>query len=133
MEARTKWIMENAPKDGGYVRMPENEMNIQDIVVRNPSAFVKDPEGFLASFGHKLPPHMSLAAVKEKASNYSKAIFSDWAELQNILDRHEETIRTRWGKKSGKNRKRLFFDIWPEIPQEHRPEWRAMTAAAEKR
>jgi hypothetical protein len=129
----TDWVVKRAPKNGGYVRNPEDDVSIQDIAARDPTAFMRDPESFLASHGYQLPSRISLSAAKKNASSYAKAIFSDWNKLQNILDRHEETIRTRWSKKSGKNRKQLFLDIWPKMPQEHRPEWKAMTAAAEKR
>jgi hypothetical protein len=129
----TDWVVKRAPKNGGYVRNPEDEVSIQDIAARDPTAFMRDPESFLASHGYQLPSRISLSAAKKNASSYAKAIFSDWKKLQNTLDRHEETIRTRWGKKSAKNRKQLLLDIWPNIPQEHRPEWKAMTAAAEKR
>jgi hypothetical protein len=104
------WLLENAPKMGGYVRNPED-----------------------ASQGIFLPDQISSTAAKSKASKYSASIFSDWKTLQDILDRHEESIRTRWAKKSGKNRKQLLLDIWPKMPQEHHPEWKAMAAAAEKR
>jgi hypothetical protein len=129
----SNWVMQHAPEHGGYVRNAEDEVSIQDIAERDPAAFMQDPQAFLASHGYTLPLRISLSAAKKNASSYSKAIFSDWHKLQNILDRHEETIRTRWSKKSSKSRKQLLLDIWPRMPREHRPEWKAMTAAAEKR
>jgi hypothetical protein len=99
------WVVQNAPENGGYVRNPEDEVNIQDIASRNPAEFMRDPRAFLANYGVRLPDNISVEAAKKKASTYSASTFSDWKTLQKILDRHEETIRTRWAKKSGKNRK----------------------------
>jgi hypothetical protein len=45
----TDWIVKRAPKNGGYVRNPEDEVSIQDIAARDPTAFIRDPESFLAS------------------------------------------------------------------------------------
>jgi hypothetical protein len=129
----SNWIMQHAPEHGGYVRNPEDEVSIPQIATRDPIAFMRDPQAFLASHGYTLPLRISLSVAKNKASSYSKAIFSDWNKLQNILDKHEETIRTRWSKKSGKNRKQLLLDMWPRMPQEHHPEWKAMATAAEER
>jgi hypothetical protein len=127
------WIMQHAPENGGYVRNPEDQVDIQDMLARDPKAFMRDPRAFLAGQGIQLPDQITLSAATKKTSKCSASIFSDWKKLQDILDRHEETIRTRWAKKSGKNRRQLLLAIWPEMPKEHRPEWKAMTAAAEKR
>jgi hypothetical protein len=97
------WIMQHAPENGGYVRNPEDQEDIQDILARDPQALMRVPRAFLAGQGIQLPDRITLSAATKKASKYSASIFSDWKKLQDILDRHEDTIRTRWAKKSGKN------------------------------
>lgn len=127
------WYVQHAPENGGYIRNPEDEINVADVIARDPAAFSRDPRAFLVSQGLQPPYLVSLADAKAKALRLSSAIFSNQKLLQDILDRHEATVRARWGKKSGKNRRQVLLDAWPEIPEEHRPEWKALTAAAEKR
>ncbi|KAF2033345.1 hypothetical protein EK21DRAFT_98345 [Setomelanomma holmii] len=50
-----------------------------------------------------------------------------YAETHKIVGRHEETIRTRWSKKSNPQKKKLLLDAWPNISTTHRPDveaWR---------
>ncbi|KAI4939171.1 uncharacterized protein J4E92_000454 [Alternaria infectoria] len=65
-----------------------------------------------------LPPDLVVNAV----SSMSENIYTYWGQLNQILGRHEETIRARWKKKSQAKRRELLCVVQPDIPHRHRPD-----------
>jgi len=121
-------------KNGGYIRNPDDVLTLDDLIARNPEAFARDPQGYLKQQGgYVMPKFVPLEEERKAAKQRSCSIFANFEILQGILDRHEETIRKRWEKKSQEGRKKVLQAAWPGISQEHHPEWKAMTATAEVR
>ncbi|KAF2870536.1 hypothetical protein BDV95DRAFT_619552 [Massariosphaeria phaeospora] len=70
----------------------------------------------------------------EFANEESESIFTRWKTLTSILERYEDTIRKRWGKKTREQRKKLLLQSWPDIILYHRPDlrhYRRKTAVGE--
>jgi hypothetical protein len=89
-----------------------------------------DHLSFFESLPDSLPRPSSFPTPQEVRSatrRYAKQLFKDHETLSKILDRHETTIRKRWMKKSGSQRRMLLLDAWPDMPSQHRPDihaWR---------
>jgi hypothetical protein len=71
----------------------------------------------MSSFFASLPPGMQPGAfpsarqVESDARKHATKLFEDWRILRKIVDRHEERIRTRWAKKSYKQKKTLLLQV----------------------
>lgn len=88
----------------------------------------------LSSLFQGLPPGMPLPGglsspkeVRRDTRRFATRLFQDYATLQKIVERHEETIRTRWSKKSNQQKKNLLLEAWPNMSTHHRPDveaWR---------
>jgi hypothetical protein len=65
--------------------------------------------------------------VAVEAHKRAYKVFDHWAMLHAILLEHENTIRTRWIKKTHEQRKRVLLAAWPEMPELHRPDMQAIT------
>ncbi|KAI9647667.1 hypothetical protein NHQ30_004052 [Ciborinia camelliae] len=61
--------------------------------------------------------------VQRQAQERSTQLFKDFSRLREILDREEETIRKRWGKKTKIQRTSIVLKCWPELPLKHRPDF----------
>jgi hypothetical protein len=84
------------------------------------------PETFFSSVGLPQPSSFPTPGeVRQQAFERSNKILSDWATLQKILDRHEETLRKRWMKKSKAQRKMILLTAWSDMPSTHRPDYEA--------
>jgi hypothetical protein len=58
-----------------------------------------------------------------EAAERSSIILYNWVALRHILDRHEDTIRKRWTKKTRTRKKTVLHEAWGgEIPRLHRPD-----------
>ncbi|KAL8792654.1 MAG: hypothetical protein Q9195_004714 [Heterodermia aff. obscurata] len=73
-----------------------------------------------------VPTFLSLAETRRMASKRSNAIFDDREALFGILERYEETIRKRWGKRTGEQRRKVLAKAYPDIPAIHRPDFAAL-------
>jgi hypothetical protein len=65
--------------------------------------------------------------VRRDARKFAVRLLDDWEILRKIVERHEDTIRVRWGKKSNPQRKKLLLEAWPNMATHHRPDveaWR---------
>jgi hypothetical protein len=88
-----------------------------------------------------LPPGMPLPGsmpspkeVRRDARRLATKLFEDRTTLQKITECHEETIRTRWSKKSNPQKKRLQLEAWPNMSNRHRPDveaWRQRSKTKE--
>ncbi|KAM0228243.1 hypothetical protein ACHAPO_010891 [Fusarium lateritium] len=63
--------------------------------------------------------------VKKEAKEHSESIFSYYNLLNQILERHEATIQKRWTKKTRQQRIQILLKAWPNMPEQHRPDWAA--------
>ncbi|KAF2744013.1 hypothetical protein M011DRAFT_409519 [Sporormia fimetaria CBS 119925] len=66
--------------------------------------------------------------VRTDARRCADKLFRDYDTLQDIVQRHEDTIRKRWNKKSNVQRKNILQEAWPNMPARHRPDvaaWKA--------
>jgi hypothetical protein len=82
------------------------------------------PETFFSTMGLPQPSSFPKPAeVRQQALERSTAILSTWTTLQKILERHEETIRKRWVKKSKAQRKAILLTAWPNMSSTHRPDY----------
>jgi hypothetical protein len=58
-----------------------------------------------------------------EAAERSSIILYNWVALRHILDRHEDTIRKRWTKKTRARKNTVLHEAWgAEIPRSHRPD-----------
>lgn len=58
-----------------------------------------------------------------EAAERSSIILYNWNALRRILDRHEDTIRKRWTKKTKVRKKTVLHEAWGrEMPRLHRPD-----------
>ena len=73
-----------------------------------------------------MPKFLGLAETQQMARERSKAIFTDRDALLAILDRYEDTLRKRWGKKTGEQRRKVLQKAYPNIPAMHRPDFEAL-------
>ncbi|KAF2111934.1 hypothetical protein BDV96DRAFT_580891 [Lophiotrema nucula] len=83
------------------------------------------------SLFRSLPPGLPMPSsmpspgeVRSKSRGYAKKLFDDWNTLHVIVERHEETIRKRWTKKSQQQRKAILLAAWPgsSMSTQHRPD-----------
>ena len=63
--------------------------------------------------------------VRKEGRELSASIFSDHAQLQGAIQRHEGLIRKRWQKKNLQQRKQILQAVWPDIAASHRPDLEA--------
>jgi hypothetical protein len=72
--------------------------------------------------------------VRRDARRFAIKLFESHATLQKIVERHEETIRTRWSKMSNSQKKRRLLEAWPNMSTHHRPDveaWRKQAKTKE--
>lgn len=72
------------------------------------------------------PKVCDFTELKEEASVRVLKIWEDWNRLRGILERHENTLRRRWTKKTAEQRKKVLLTAWPDIPVSHRPDMQAL-------
>ena len=73
-----------------------------------------------------IPTFLTFSETRRLATKRSKAIFADRDALFGILERYEETLRKRWGKKTGEQRRKVLLKAYPHIPAAHRPDFAAL-------
>jgi len=88
----------------------------------------------MSSFFDNLPDGLPLPSsfltpdeVEQKARQLAAKLFEDRETLQQIIERHEDTIRKRWSKKSNPQKKKILLEAWPNMSTQHRPDvaaWR---------
>ena len=65
--------------------------------------------------------------VAAEAHRRAHRIFSHWSTLHAIVLEHENTLRTRWIKKSREQRKKILLTAWPNMASSHRPDMQAVS------
>ncbi|EMD58813.1 hypothetical protein COCSADRAFT_41383 [Bipolaris sorokiniana ND90Pr] len=60
--------------------------------------------------------------VEKEARARAAKLFQHRDLLEKIVERHEETIRTRWGKKTRSQKRKVLLEAWPGMSSEHRPD-----------
>ncbi|KAF2798204.1 hypothetical protein K505DRAFT_268147 [Melanomma pulvis-pyrius CBS 109.77] len=94
-----------------------------------------DMPAMFANLPSDLPKPSSFPSpdeVRQKARGLSKELFADWIILNSILERREDSIRKRWGKKSKEQKKKILLTAWPNMESQHRPDveaWRKESGA----
>jgi len=73
-----------------------------------------------------MPKFLDLAEIRQMARSRSNAIFADQEALLSILERYEETLRKRWGKKTSEQRRKVLLRAHPGMPSMHRPDFEAL-------
>jgi len=68
--------------------------------------------------------------IERFAQHQVNAIFTAFESVRYILERHEDTIRERWCKKSTAKKRKLLLAGRPGMESEHRPDLAAMAAIA---
>src|SRR5436305_15041085 len=63
--------------------------------------------------------------VAAETHRRAQQIFDHWSMLHAILLEHENTLRTRWTKKSHEQRKKILLTAWPNMAASHRPDFQA--------
>ena len=94
-----------------------------------PSSLWDDPRNYFATVSPNLPQPTSFPTadeIRREARERSSKIFEDWQVLNDILMRHEETIRKRWMKKVQGKKKEILLKAWPNMPSSHRPDFLAL-------
>lgn len=83
--------------------------------------------GDFSSFGLPMPSSMPTAAeVQREARERSTHVLASWNQLRQILERHEDTIRKRWMKKTKTQRTTIVLGTWPKMSATHRPDYEAL-------
>lgn len=67
-----------------------------------------------------------IASIMKHASLLGERTYEDYQTLNHILIRHEATIRKRWLKKSRSQRRDILLQAWPDMPENHRPDYSEM-------
>ena len=73
-----------------------------------------------------VPSFLSISDTRQMAKQRSKAVFTDRDALLGILERYEDTLRKRWWKKTGEQRRKVLLKAYPDIPAIHRPDFAAL-------
>ena len=73
-----------------------------------------------------VPTFLNFSETRQMATKRSKAVFADRDALFGLLERYEETLRKRWVKKTGEQRRKVLLKAYPDIPATHRPEFAAL-------
>lgn len=71
--------------------------------------------------------------AQKEATERATNVLGSWGRLLQILERHEETIRKRWGKKTKVQRGKLILEAWPNMSATHRPDYGAFFKEGGKR
>ncbi|KAL6887176.1 hypothetical protein HDV57DRAFT_350471 [Trichoderma longibrachiatum] len=98
----------------------------------DPSAadgFYSDPANFFRALGRPTPKMPSAAEIRDKARKRAAATFANYELLNQILLRHEPTIRKRWTKKGRQQRLKVLLKAWPQMAPNHRPDYEAFRKA----
>lgn len=69
--------------------------------------------------------------VCQEATERSNRIFTSFATLNAILERHEHTIRKRWAKRTRQQRLKILRNAWPNMAAVHRPDFEAFRKESE--
>ncbi|KAK1246176.1 hypothetical protein MKX07_005245 [Trichoderma sp. CBMAI-0711] len=91
--------------------------------------FYSDPANFFRAIGRPTPKMPSATEVRSRARKRAAAIFANYELLNQILLRHESTIRKRWLKKGRQQRLKVLLKVWPGMPPNHRPDYEAFRKA----
>jgi hypothetical protein len=73
-----------------------------------------------------LPMSLSPKKVRTQARQFARDLFRDWHIVHAIIERHEDTIRKRWTKKSREQKKKILLTAWPGMATKHRPDVTAL-------
>lgn len=97
----------------------------------DPQSLYNDPQKLFAAMTGSnpnlpMPKFLDLAETRRMARSRSNAIFADRDALLNILERYEETLRKRWGKKTSEQRRKVLLRAYPGMPSMHRPDFEAL-------
>jgi hypothetical protein len=68
----------------------------------------------------------TIEEVGLEAHRRAYEVFDHWSMLNAILFEHENTLRTRWIKKTREQRKRILLTAWPQMAESHRPDMQAV-------
>lgn len=63
-----------------------------------------------------------LPALRSEIRETAERIYSNWGNLESIVQRHEATIQKRWTNKSIPKRRELLLTTWPGMNRDHRPD-----------
>lgn len=101
----------------------------------DPQSLYDDPQKLFAAMtgGNSnlpMPKFLDLAETRQMARSRSHAIFMDREALLGILERYEETLRKRWGKKTSEQRRKVLLRAYPGMPSMHRPDFEALRREA---
>ncbi|KAF2241913.1 hypothetical protein BU26DRAFT_161863 [Trematosphaeria pertusa] len=77
-------------------------------------------------------PRISVEEATNKANRWRSSLFDSVERLRRILERHEDTIRKRWTKKTQQQRKAILLNAWPNMAWNHRPDFHALRRDEER-
>ena len=72
--------------------------------------------------GLPMPSFLTAPEVRTKSQALAHSIFDSWNLLHAMIERHEETVRKRWLKRTREQRKRILCAAWPGMVTSHRPD-----------
>lgn len=113
---------ENTGYDSDSCSLDLNGINWSD-----PSSFMKIIGG-----GGPIPVTLSPDKILKQTKQRKLSIFKNYDTLHAIIDRHELTIRKRWAKKTRQQRLAILLPAWPNMPESHRPEFKAFRVESKK-
>ena len=71
-------------------------------------------------------PLTCFSEVERQVSARVSRLFEFWNALNGLLERYEEVLRKRWGKKSASQRRAILLKAWPNMAPTHRPGFEAL-------
>ncbi|PVI01076.1 hypothetical protein DM02DRAFT_706481 [Periconia macrospinosa] len=74
---------------------------------------------------HSAPSFSQPGLVSQQARSCAESIFTNYNLLRRITASHEEAIRAKWLKKKKSQKKNLLCQLWPNLPDQHRPDMKA--------
>ncbi|KAF6785570.1 hypothetical protein CMUS01_16556 [Colletotrichum musicola] len=126
MEIRNNLYFDPFAENAGYDSDP-CPVDLKGIDWSDPSSFMK-----LMSDGGRIPEKLSPDKILKQTQQRKSSIFNSYDTLRDILDRHELTIWKRWSKKSRQQRFAILLPAWPNMPESHRPDFKAFRVESKK-
>jgi hypothetical protein len=70
-------------------------------------------------------PTTTEAEVRQLVHKLVTSIFSNWSQLREVVETHEDKLRKRWETKTKGDKANILLQVWPNMSFAHRPDFHA--------